>query len=88
MTEIAYAYTAPSRFTQSAQQADLQLTTSGGVSPTGTVAHPFFFSGFVTQPAGVAQGLLLLARVARTRFYVPPGTLAAVLRACMTEPCA
>ena len=81
MTEIAYAYTAPSRFTQSAQQADLQLTTSGGVSPTGTVAHPFFFSGFVTQPAVVAQGLLLLARVARTRFYVPPGTLAAVLRA-------
>ncbi|WZB60378.1 hypothetical protein WJ970_20370 [Achromobacter xylosoxidans] len=31
--------------------------------------------------AVVAQALLMLARVARTRFYVPPNTLAAVLRA-------
>ena len=38
-------------------------------------------SGFVAQPAVVAQALLMLARVARTRFYVPPNTLAAVLRA-------
>ena len=45
------------------------------------MAHPFFFSGFVAQPAVVAQALLMLARVARTRFYVPPNTLAAVLRA-------
>ena len=29
----------------------------------------------------VAQALLMLARVARTRFYVPPNTLAAVLAA-------
>ena len=45
--------------------------------PSGAVAHPFFFSGFVAQPAVVAQALLMLARVARTRFYVPPNTLAA-----------
>ena len=66
---------------RSARQADLSLATSGGVAPSGAVAHPFFFSGFVAQPAVVAQALLMLARVARTRFYVPPNTLAAVLRA-------
>jgi len=57
------------------------LTTSGGSTPSGEVDNPYFFSGFVEQPAVVAQALLLLARVARTRFYVPPNTLAAVLRA-------
>ena len=81
MTELAYAYLAPSDFAQRQGQADLSLATSGGLAPSGAVAHPFFFSGFVAQPAVVAQALLMLARVARTRFYVPPNTLAAVLRA-------
>ncbi len=81
MTELAYAYLAPSEFAQRQGQADLSLATSGGLAPSGEVAHPFFFSGFVAQPAVVAQALLMLARVARTRFYVPPNTLAAVLRA-------
>lgn len=81
MTELAYAYLAPSEFAQRQGQADLRLATSGGLAPSGAVAHPFFFSGFVAQPAVVAQALLMLARVARTRFYVPPNTLAAVLRA-------
>ena len=36
---------------RSAGQADLSLATSGGVGPSGAVAHPFFFSGFVAQPA-------------------------------------
>ena len=56
---------------RSARQADLSLATSGGVAPSGAVAHPFFFSGFVAQPAVVAQALLMLARVARTRFCRP-----------------
>lgn len=81
MTELAYTYLAPSEFAQRLGQADLSLATSGGLAPSGAVAHPFFFSGFVAQPAVVAQALLMLARVARTRFYVPPNTLAAVLRA-------
>jgi hypothetical protein len=81
MTELAYAYLGPSEFAQRQGQADLRLATSGGLAPSGAVAHPFFFSGFVAQPAVVAQALLMLARVARTRFYVPPNTLAAVLRA-------
>ena len=28
---------------RSARQADLSLATSGGVAPSGAVAHPFFF---------------------------------------------
>lgn len=81
MTELAYAYLAPSGLDQQPGRADLNLATSGGTAPSGAVAHPFFFSGFVEHPAVVAQALLVLARVARTRFYVPPNTLAAVLRA-------
>ena len=79
--QLIYTYAAPSLFTQTAGKADLSLATSGGVTASGAVAHPFFFSGFVEHPAVVAQGLLMLARIARTRFYVPPGTLAAILRA-------
>ncbi|QIL74211.1 SWIM zinc finger family protein (plasmid) [Diaphorobacter sp. HDW4B] len=79
--QLAYSYLAPSHITQSADKADLRLATSGGNAPSGAVAHPFFFSGFVEQPAVVAQGLLMLARVARTRFFVPPNSLAAILRA-------
>lgn len=81
MTELAYAYLTPSGFVQQQGRADLSLATSGGVAPAGAVVHPFFFSGFVEHPAVVAQALLMVARVARTRFYVPPNTLAAVLRA-------
>lgn len=79
--QLAYSYLAPSQFTQSADKADLSLATSGGAALSGAVAHPFFFSGFVEHPTVVAQALLMLARIARTRFYVPPGTLAAILRA-------
>ena len=74
--QIIYRYPQPSHLEQSPGQARLALTSSGG-----TGEHPFFFSGTVKQPAVVAQGLLLLARVARTRFYVPPNALAGVLRA-------
>ena len=74
--QIIYRYPQPSHLEQSQGQARLALTSSGDAEE-----HPFFFSGTVKHPAVVAQGLLLLARVARTRFYVPPNALAAVLRA-------
>ncbi len=77
MTELSYAYLTPSAWTP----GDLSLATSGGTTTGGAAAHPFFFSGFVEQPAVVAAALLALARISRTRFYVPPNTLAAVLRA-------
>ncbi|QIK72785.1 SWIM zinc finger family protein [Propioniciclava coleopterorum] len=59
----------------------LTLATSGGSDADGPAEHPHFFSGFVARPDVVAAGLLALARVARTRFYVPPNAQAAVLRA-------
>jgi hypothetical protein len=60
---------------------DLLLATSGGRTIDGPVEHPRFFDGFLGHAEQMATGLLAVARVARTRFYVPPGMLAAVLRA-------
>ncbi|MBU2669590.1 SWIM zinc finger domain-containing protein [Actinoplanes bogorensis] len=54
----------------------LRLATSGG-----PVEHPYFFDGLIERPPVVAAGLLAVARVARTRFFTPPGMLAAILRA-------
>jgi hypothetical protein len=47
-------------------------------SPQGT---PVFFDGYAEHPAQTAQALLCVARVARTRFYVPPGMVAARIAA-------
>ncbi|MCL2829898.1 MAG: SWIM zinc finger domain-containing protein [Betaproteobacteria bacterium] len=80
-TELDYAYLAPSKLEVAGSMARLGLSTSGGMMATGLAKHPFFFSGFVEHPAATAQALLTLARVARTRFYVPPNMLAALLRA-------
>ena len=54
---------------------DLRLATSSGA------AHPYFFDGLVERADVVAAALLVVARVARTRFYTPPGMLAAILTA-------
>ena len=83
MTELEYDYLAPSVLERAAdgEGARLALATSGGSTLVGAAKHPFFFAGFVEHPVVIAQALLALARVARTRFYVPPNTLAAVLRA-------
>jgi hypothetical protein len=78
---ISYRYTSRSTVSTQGSGSRLAFATSGGSALSGAVDHPYFFSGFVDQPAIVAQALLLLARVARTRFYVPPNTLAAILRA-------
>ncbi len=72
-TDYAYAYRRESTVAASGQ---VRLATSGGRS-----AHPYFFDGFVERAPIVAAGLLVVARVARSRFYTPPGMLAAVLRA-------
>ena len=72
--ELAYRYGAPSRLDEG---AGLALATSGGSTPEGEAAHPYFFSGFMERPDVVAAGLLAVARVARTRFYVPPGMVVA-----------
>lgn len=80
MTDLSYSYLAASQLAIADGQV-LSLATSGGSDPAGALVHPYFFSGFVDHPVVVAQALLVLARISRTRFYTPPNTLAAVLRA-------
>ena len=75
------AYRMSSALTAGDAGARLALATSGGTTAAGQTANPFFFAGFVAHPDVVAQALLVVARVARTRFYVPPNSLAVILRA-------
>jgi SWIM zinc finger len=79
-TELGYSYLAPSSLSTGNHGADLALATSGGRTRTADsaveTAHPFFFSGFVEHPQVVAQALLVVAKVARSRFFIPPGVIA------------
>lgn len=79
--EQTYSYLRPSALTFAGGRADLRLSTSGGRTARGLEAHPVFFDGFLGHPEQSAVALLAVAKVARTRFYVPPGMLAAILRA-------
>jgi hypothetical protein len=81
VAEQVYRYQEPSRLALSGDEADLVLATSGGRDRSGSVQHPRFFDGFLGHAEQMATALLVVARVSRTRFYVPPGMLAAVLRA-------
>lgn len=76
-----YRYAAPSTVESVGGCADVRLSTSGGRSAQGLAEHPRFFDGFLGNAEQMATALLAVARVARTRYYVPPGMLAAVLRA-------
>lgn len=76
-----YAYARPSSLSTSDGQASLALSTSGGSAAAGPAEHPVFFDGFLTHPEQAAAALRAVAAVARTRFYTPPGMLAAILRA-------
>lgn len=76
-----YRYLTPSRVGTLNGRPDLALATSGGLTPSGLATHPHFFEGFLGNAEQAATALLAVARVARTRYYVPPGMLAAILRA-------
>lgn len=71
-TDIDYAYGVLSVLDEVDGVAHLGLATSGGATPDGHVAHPYFLTAFAEYPWVVADALLMVARVARTRFYVPP----------------
>jgi hypothetical protein len=79
--EQTYRYTRPSFVSLDAGRTTVTLATSGGSTLTGLAEHPRFFDGFLGHAEQTATALLAVAKVARTRFYVPPGMLAAVLRA-------
>lgn len=73
VAEHAYAYLAPSAVRP---DGGLDLATSGGRS-----ANPHFFHGALARPRLVAQALLVVSEVARTRFYTPPNVVAAAILA-------
>jgi hypothetical protein len=74
--EHTYSYLAPSAVNVESGRAEVALATSGGKAP-----HPFFISGFLGSLRPTAQGLLVVAEVARTRYYEPPQMVAARIRA-------
>lgn len=80
VAEQEYTYLRPSTLTFADGRTDLTLATSGGRTASGPAAHPVFFDGFLGHPEQSAAALLAVAKVARTRFYTPPGMVAATLR--------
>lgn len=74
--ELVYRYPAESSAISDGDRARLQLQTSGGIA-----ANPRLFDGWVTQARPAAMALLVLGRVARTRFYTPPAMLARIIEA-------
>ena len=81
MTEQSLQYAHASQLTTAPGRSALELATSGGSWSAASTASPVFFDGFVEHADAVATAMLVVGRVARTRFYVPPNMLAAVLRA-------
>lgn len=75
-SEHAYSYLAPSAVSAADGHAEVSLATSGGRAP-----HPYFFTGFLGAPRQTAQALLVVAEVARTRYYEPPNMVAARIMA-------
>ena len=78
--EHVYRYAKASTAEVGTDRAQVLLSTSGGRTTTGPAEHPRLFDGFLERPEQAATALLAVAEVARTRFYVPPGMLAKVLR--------
>jgi hypothetical protein len=74
--EQSYSYLAPSSLAAEDGRSRLSLSTSGGREE-----HPRFFSGFLGEARQTAQSLLVVAEVARTRYYEPPAMVRARLEA-------
>ncbi|MDH3968988.1 MAG: SWIM zinc finger family protein [Rhodospirillales bacterium] len=73
--DVTYAYPFESVVETTRDDTRVRLATSGGRS-----RHPHFFQGLLLSPATSAELLLIVARVAQSRFYVPPGMLERILR--------
>jgi SWIM zinc finger len=73
-TELLYRYAIPSQVRRADSGSVLLLGTSGGATTEvteGPALHPYFFKGFLTQPASAAAGMLACAAIARARYYTP-----------------
>jgi hypothetical protein len=78
--DLTYTYREPSLVRQRDDGSELLLATSGGVTEAGPVVHPYFFSGFLTEPEVAAMGMLACAAVARSSYYTPATTIAILRR--------
>lgn len=74
--QFAYAYPFESAVEETGGHQRLRLATCSAPEE-----HPYFYSGALVRPPVAAEALLAVARVARTRFYIPPGMLARILLA-------
>ena len=74
--EHTYRYLEPSSIRDTDGGTEVSLATSGGAA-----ANPYFFTGFLAGPRQTAQALLVVAEVARTRYYEPPNMVAARIAA-------
>jgi hypothetical protein len=54
---------------------ELLLATSGGVVDDRPVAHPYFYDGFLDHPEQAAVALLAVAKVARSRYFLPAASI-------------
>lgn len=79
--EHVYQYLGSSTVVSTDGETHVVLATSGGNVEERAEEHPRFFDGFLEQPGQTSVALLACARVARTRYYRPPGMVAALLRA-------
>jgi hypothetical protein len=85
VAEFAYRYSSPSVLQDRDDGCELLLSTSGGATEAGAAAEPFFFSGFLTEPAVAARGMLACAAVARSRYIRDPEVTAAILDPVVTS---
>jgi hypothetical protein len=74
MSDVAHAYTYRARSVADPATGRLGLETSGGLTTTGRVAHPRFFTGFLAAAEQAATGLLAVADVAQARYDNPQPT--------------
>ena len=74
--ELTYRYLAPSTVRETDGRTEVSLATSGGRED-----NPYFFTGFLGAPRQTAQALLVVAEVARTRYYEPQTMVAARIAA-------
>jgi hypothetical protein len=75
--ELLYRYVVPSQVRRADNGSEVLLGTSGGITTEATegqALRPYFFRGFLNQPAPAAAGMLACAAIARARYYHAPGS--------------
>jgi len=75
--EHTYSYLAPS----SVREEEGVARKSASPRRAGRAPNRYFFTGFLAEPRQTAQTLLVVAEVARTRYYKPPNMVAARIAA-------